>query len=495
MIFLFSRAVENYAQSWEWLKPLGYTDSVFSGSNLKRSSTGNLLITYFSETGAVLKSDLAFCNSTGDTLWKKEFPNLAIHDTYIDSVDNIYFAGSFINTLNINGTIINSYGDKDAIIGILDSNGNYLKHVAFGTDTSETAYSIDVYHHQVFATGTYRKSFSLDGLSFTGNGKQNIFMLKLDSNLVALKKFQTSQDSITGNAFAYKIGVGKNDSVYFYGGSYGIMKFDSTYIYSSCQVLAKFSNDLELGWAKQIACYGYYLPSFCFDSHKNLIMTYYANGGGGWSLELEVHKFDPEWNMIWMKTVPVCITGYLDVDDSDNVWIAGVHSNEFVSPPRFSVVKLSPSGMLTQVIYDTTIAHGLHGFAVKKNNDFYIIGNCMMGSYLGAYTCSPQGSGFLAHYGSDGLSNIHSYVSPEKFQVFPNPAQGRFTLQLNNELQKNIQQGAMIYIYDQLGNCILRQKLSNSSTQQFDISKLAKGNYFIEVETEKERIAKKLILN
>ena len=86
-IIFFTSAFPFYAQSCDWVKPINYIDSNLSSTSaLTKSITDNLLTRYLSGPYTSVQTDLIFCNSNGDTLWKKTFPNLKIEDTFIDSV-------------------------------------------------------------------------------------------------------------------------------------------------------------------------------------------------------------------------------------------------------------------------------------------------------------------------------------------------------------------------------------------------------------------------
>ena len=79
--------------------------------------------------------------------------------------------------------------------------------------------------------------------------------------------------------------------------------------------------------------------------------------------------------------------------------------------------------------------------------------------------------------------------------IFPNPNTGEFTLQLNKEMLNQVRHDRKICVYDVLGNCVLKQQINNSEIQQIDLSNTAKGIYIVEINTGREKINKKVVVN
>lgn len=133
-------------------------------------------------------------------------------------------------------------------------------------------------------------------------------------------------------------------------------------------------------------------------------------------------------------------------------------------------------------------------FILSNGSDLFIQGHLGGGYAFGNDTifgsCCGVSSYYYARLSLGIATNVNELKSEEDFSVYPNPSSGQYTI-----LFKEKPNDAMIFVFDQSGKCILRQKISNSTTQQIDISKMAKGIYFIEVETGGERINKKIVLN
>ncbi|NVO01398.1 MAG: T9SS type A sorting domain-containing protein [Bacteroidetes bacterium] len=78
-----------------------------------------------------------------------------------------------------------------------------------------------------------------------------------------------------------------------------------------------------------------------------------------------------------------------------------------------------------------------------------------------------------------------------QINVFPNPSAGIFTIQQNNSNSQKYS----LSVRNIQGQLMLSEKVEFEKTIQLDISKFAKGIYFLSLQSEKEQIVKKLIKN
>ncbi|HLC83454.1 MAG TPA: T9SS type A sorting domain-containing protein, partial [Bacteroidia bacterium] len=75
-----------------------------------------------------------------------------------------------------------------------------------------------------------------------------------------------------------------------------------------------------------------------------------------------------------------------------------------------------------------------------------------------------------------------------ELEIYPNPSNGIFNL-------KNVPEGATIYVYDVVGNCLWNKECSKNVGRTFiDMSSYAKGVYFLEMKKDGKQIVKKLVL-
>ena len=90
-------------------------------------------------------------------------------------------------------------------------------------------------------------------------------------------------------------------------------------------------------------------------------------------------------------------------------------------------------------------------------------------------------------------SNIELRHHNSTFQIYPNPAQNSFSIELNEQLKYD---GSIIRILDLQGRVLLIEKASRNSLKQFDISSLPNGYYLVDLELlDGSRFQEKLIKN
>ncbi|MGZ4100023.1 MAG: hypothetical protein ACXVNM_14140 [Bacteroidia bacterium] len=162
------------------------------------------------------------------------------------------------------------------------------------------------------------------------------------------------------------------------------------YIFEDGQFFVKLTNNLQVVYAKTILSHwgeGYYRPFIFFDNNGNFVLSRVTGGGGSSSHDLSIEKYNSSCNQIWYQYIYVNSDCFIDMDNQYNIWAAGRHYIG-ATTPVYSVI--------TQIIYDQSILHSVDGLAVKANSDFYVIGHCSLGSSLDSYSCSPQGSVFMA---------------------------------------------------------------------------------------------------
>lgn len=100
-----------------------------------------------------------------------------------------------------------------------------------------------------------------------------------------------------------------------------------------------------------------------------------------------------------------------------------------------------------------------------------------------SYNVSSTVSGQVKVYDLSAVLSSDSFVL-SKFSIFPNPVKNKVTVQLKDNLEvKNIS------IYNSLG-----QLVKTSKKQTIDTSSLSKGIYFLQIETDKGKATKKLVI-
>ena len=86
------------------------------------------------------------------------------------------------------------------------------------------------------------------------------------------------------------------------------------------------------------------------------------------------------------------------------------------------------------------------------------------------------------------ISGIEVNPSTNQLTIYPNPTKGIFTIDL-----AGVNENTSITVYDVLGKVIVNQKLIRTKTL-IDLTGNKKGIYFINIQSDNEKIVRKIIL-
>ncbi len=147
---------------------------------------------------------VARINKRGKADWVTTIPFYNAASGYLldtDQSGNILLGGVFADTLHCSGNDLISQGHNDVFLMRLLSDGSVDQVKQIGTKGAEklTALSLDSLGN-VYLTGSYEKTLSIDALELEANGKhleQNNFILQLDSTLKAVWAKPISSTSYT----------------------------------------------------------------------------------------------------------------------------------------------------------------------------------------------------------------------------------------------------------------------------------------------------------
>jgi hypothetical protein len=87
--------------------------------------------------------------------------------------------------------------------------------------------------------------------------------------------------------------------------------------------------------------------------------------------------------------------------------------------------------------------------------------------------------------GSTGVSDI---TAENNVRIYPNPAKGTVGISFNQYIDK-----ATIKLYDLMGQMVMAENNLSGSKMSIDISKLASGNYVIEISCEGNVLRRRLV--
>lgn len=122
-----------------------------------------------------------WANGMGGNEWDKGY------SLTLDSLNNVYIAGSFQDTIDLSQTsqniVLESQGSYDYFIQKIDSNGIYGWTYNFGGPFVDGAYALDVVNNSIYLTGTFDGlvNFGLqDSINLTSNGLADMFIQKIN---------------------------------------------------------------------------------------------------------------------------------------------------------------------------------------------------------------------------------------------------------------------------------------------------------------------------
>jgi len=119
----------------------------------------------------------------GAPLWLRTFGNAGTDDSAtcvrFDAANNLIVGGRFSVDVDFGGGVLTAAGSYDACVAKYSASGAHLWSKRAGGTGYDTirALSVDA-AGDVLVTGDYRNAATFDGVSFTGNGEEDVFLAK-----------------------------------------------------------------------------------------------------------------------------------------------------------------------------------------------------------------------------------------------------------------------------------------------------------------------------
>lgn len=212
-----------------WLSPRG-DDPATNPSSVAVDARHDAYMT--KQTGGVAKLD-----ADGALVWSKPFGSLVA----VDGADQVFVAGTFAGSLDLDGTTLTAEGDSDVFVAVLDVDGNVERSTVLGGSGAETATSLAVSADgravvsgaglgtvaldpsgevawqkdyagavtadatgAVLVTGAFSGTTDFGGGELTSAGGNDVFVVKLgsDGSHVWSKRFGDAGDTQEGQAVA-----------------------------------------------------------------------------------------------------------------------------------------------------------------------------------------------------------------------------------------------------------------------------------------------------
>lgn len=545
-LLIFSNHFFSQAPSWLWAKnPSG--SSVDQVNAIATDASGNVYATGFYDGPATAFGTTTLTNSTG---WRDVFvtkynsagnPIWAVGtggngngdreglSIAIDANGNSYISGYF-NTSNfvIGTTTLTNSGQEDIFIAKFDPNGNplwakkaggssYDRGVSITTDPSGNVFLTGYFLSNSVTFGTYTLS------SATG---QQMFTVKYDTNGNVL--WAHTPAATSGN-YARCVVSDASGNAYVCGNYGGLIQFGTNSYIPTDGIdyfIVKYGPSGNILWSTSD---GHQSFGICLDASNNLFITgsfntptlaigsnTFTNTGTG--DDIFIAKYNSTGNVAWAKSAggSNVDAGFgVSADANGNVYMMGQYASSVIAIGTSTLSNAGPTGTSWDLFIAGYSASGNPLWATSINgnkSELVSSGKCISvnaagnifigGAFasstvaLGTTTLTNSGpanvfDNLLAKMGSVTLGE--SEISPfnsDVFQIFPNPAEGKFHLTLPPDGNS-----CHIIILNSLGQTVFQQK-TNNLINETDISLLPKGIYYVHVTDEQSHLSevKKLII-
>ena len=538
------------SQNLIWAKKMGGTD-YDRGWSVTYDANGNVYTTgYFSGTADFdpgpgtynLSGTGTFISKldvSGNFVWAKQFEGAYAASIALDANGNVYTAGSFSNTVDLDPGAgmynLICAGFRDIFISKLDGSGNFIWAKRIGGVSVDEAKSITVdINGNIFTTGYFGNQVDFD----PGPGTYNllcfgygIFVSKLDSsgNFVWTRDMGGNNDD-----YGFSIALDSSGNVYTTGTFMNTADFDpgtgvydliADSVYIDDIFISKLDASGNFVWAKKFGGKMFeYVNSITIDVGGNVYTTGaiydtvdFDPGPGTYNLignGAFVSKLDASGNFLWAKIIVESnsANGYSIITDAiGNVYTTGFFTDTADFDPGIGTYNLISGAYDGDVFISKTSALGnfisasqFKGFLTAIGTGFSLaadaIGNIYVTGRFSAYVDFDPGTAIynLTTTGSDDIfvvklnsitSSTENDNSVNIVNIYPNPIVSNFTITID----KIIHQG-IVEIYSVLGEEVFSEKFFNESKKEINLKNISSGIYFVKIFDGEKSYCKKLIV-
>jgi hypothetical protein len=196
--------------------------------------------------------------------------------------NNIFIAGGFRNTIKFtDNDSITSIGGFDTFVASFSNNGDFLwaRNVASGNFNQRPNSILFDNDQNILISGFFNNEVNFDGASYTSNGSNDAFLLKLDRNGNYISSSEIN--SLNSNSRVFDIVAGENE--YYFTGTYEdsvIFDIDTLISFNGTQDVYVYKTDLSLNglWIRKFTGPGLeYCYSVDTDNNANVYIGGYSN--------------------------------------------------------------------------------------------------------------------------------------------------------------------------------------------------------------------------
>jgi len=472
---------------------------------------------------------------SGNLVWAKTMGGNSIELAFgiaLDATNNVYVTGYFHDTADFDpGAGVHnliSQGAEDIFICKLDVNGNFVWAKSLGGSGNDIARSITVDGSgNVYTTGFFTDTADFDpganvSLMVSG-GNTDMFMSKLDANgnFVWAKQIKG-----TGHSEAYQIKLDAAGNIFTTGYFRDAEDFDPsnsnnvlTSVAGNDIFVAKYDANGNYLWAKQMGGTGYERArKLTLDAIGNIYvvgsfdaLVDFDPGAGSYNLasygmeDCFILKLNSSGNFVWAKRIgnsdfeePSDIT----IDSNGNLFITGYFTYTVDFDAGIGITNLTSASNYSDAFITKYDSNGNFAWAKSFGGNGYEAGSAILlnsagniyvaGYYQYTVDFDPgtTTNNFTSGGGDDVFilkltqvpAGINSYENTDVISIYPNPGNGIITIDSKEMIEE-------VTIRNVLGEIVTQSK-----QYKIDISKEAKGIYFVTVQTEKNFYTERVIV-
>ena len=475
-------------------------------------------------------------DGSGNFIWAKQFSGLGPESAFsmvIDSIGNIFIAGSFNGTTDFNPGPATSNlianGNTAAFVVKLTESGDFVWAKEMGpTGTSvgiASGIAIDNAGN-IYTTGYFNGAGDFDPgagtFTLTSGASNSGYITKFDPSGNFIWAKQIGDGASGNNVYSYGIVLDAAANIYTTGGFVHTVDFDPGSNVSSMTTTGSFQDayilKLDSGgnyrWSKQLGgSYDELAYSIALDASANVYTTgvlissqadfdpgsgtYYLSSFG--SLDIYVSKLNSNGDFVWARQLGGTLNdtpNSIAVDDSGAVYTTGFYTGTADFNPDTIAQDLLITGATNRDLFLSKLdSAGNYSWAqemggtsddrgtkvsLDHNYNIYLTGYFNGTEDLdfsaGSFPLTSHGNydAFLLKIGSP-FSGINSINRQNTISIYPNPALDKFSINILNS-----QDIAKIEIIDNRGRLIeVRTEISSMNT--FDIKNNSPGIYFLKL--------------
>jgi hypothetical protein len=540
LILIFCLPVICMKAQYLWAKAEGLYAYDY-GYGLGTDNSGNLYVAGKFEQNANFSGTILNCQGNHDIYLVKYAPDGTLlwsrtgggpngdyaHNMYCDKSNYTYVAGEIEGfgdqiIFSNSPATLTTVGDNDVFVAKYDFSGNLLWAKSEGWLRSEKALGVcSDATGNVYICGYFTDTTNFGGTMQAGNGGEDIFIAKYDANGGLLwTKYAGSSGrdearsircDATGNI--YVCGLTQNGAVFS-----GITFTCSGQYYEA--FLAKYAPDGSIQWVKRGGGdwddVGWALT---LDNSGKIYMAgefnaYATFGPYGLTTngmaDIFISCWDASGNVLWAKSAggPLYDIARGIGTDGNNLFITGQFGSTVafgssnvtaVDSSDIYIAAMSNDGSFTWATsvggtQDAPESLGYEsGIAVCAENSgiVYATGALLNGGSFGGINVSGYGRTdvFVTKISSAALL-VPELNLDEIVCVYPNPSSGNLLVNAGNYEFKKMK----LSLYDNLGQVVTSQEHKNISLASVDLSAMASGIYFLEIQADNNSTYRKKIV-